>query len=594
MLSRQSGQSFLISQGVGSEQAERVQITSINDLPAHNYPLSGLPSELLTGEIEPVIALANQIVADDSATLAKFAISDRATLEDMIRVRLGLALLENDLPGVTRAAQDLRDVQSREDRRLTVGVIEEAVGEASASADPSSTVYNLLKARLGAVPYLQIDAWLKGERATYALANPDVVIGRTREDTDTIAKRGDGKVSRATAASIVAARADLDRFYPIAPQIAKALGEIIDANSHQTTADIWAERDVVLTEDSPATPISIAVWDGGVDMSLFAPASDPGLAIDAEANDVPELLRKTGQYEEQLPELIAAIKGVMELRAGLMTPDALDAQQKVAALKPEETKDFFESLGFAGFYLHGTHVAGIAVAGNPHARVQAISMHLPYRQEDFRISREISERRAAFYTEAVRRMRAAGVRVVNMSWRFGPDMFDMMFAAQGDYPDAAERKKAAQELFNIEKAALKAAIVSAPEILFVAGAGNEANDSGFSDYIPAGLSADNLLTVGAVDRAGREAQFTSVGGTVAIHANGVDIESLLPGGGLGTFSGTSMASPQVANAGAKLIAMKPELTGAQARALLTETADKQGNVILLNTRAAFIKAGIAV
>ena len=85
-----------------------------------------------------------------------------------------------------------------------------------------------------------------------------------------------------------------------------------------------------------------------------------------------------------------------------------------------------------------------------------------------------------------------------------------------------------------------------------------------------------------------------MGGTVAIHANGVDIESLLPGGGLGTFSGTSMASPQVANAGAKLIAMKPELTGAQARALLTETADKQGNVILLNTRAAFIKAGIAV
>jgi subtilisin family serine protease len=158
--------------------------------------------------------------------------------------------------------------------------------------------------------------------------------------------------------------------------------------------------------------------------------------------------------------------------------------------------------------------------------------------------------------------------------------------------DAIERKQLAAELFAIEKSALEKSIRAAPDILFVAGAGNEGNDASFSDYIPAGLSIPNLITVGAVDRTGREAIFTSVGGTVVIYANGVEIEAVVPGGQRRAFSGTSMASPQVANAAAKLAAMRPELSGAQLRQLLIDTATTEGRVELLNPREAFAKAGI--
>ncbi len=139
---------------------------------------------------------------------------------------------------------------------------------------------------------------------------------------------------------------------------------------------------------------------------------------------------------------------------------------------------------------------------------------------------------------------------------------------------------------------MDAAIKSAPNILFVAGAGNEANDSTFSDYIPAGLTAPNLLTVGAVDRAGREALFTSIGGTVAVYANGVDVESFFPGGQRRALSGTSMASPQVAGIAAKLVAMKPSLTAVELRDLLVSTANQQGRTKLVNAKAAFAKAGV--
>ena len=52
--------------------------------------------------------------------------------------------------------------------------------------------------------------------------------------------------------------------------------------------------------------------------------------------------------------------------------------------------------------------------------------------------------------------------------------------------------------------ALKAAMRSAPEILFVTAAGNANSDSSFEENTPAGIVLPNLLTVGAVEAAGQD------------------------------------------------------------------------------------------
>jgi len=83
--------------------------------------------------------------------------------------------------------------------------------------------------------------------------------------------------------------------------------------------------------------------------------------------------------------------------------------------------------------------------------------------------------------------------------------------------------------------------------------------------------------VGAVDRAGDEASFTSYGPTVVVHANGYQVDSFLPGGMRVALSGTSMASPNVANLAAKLLAVKPSLTPSQVIALIRDTAEKSGD-----------------
>jgi subtilisin family serine protease len=166
---------------------------------------------------------------------------------------------------------------------------------------------------------------------------------------------------------------------------------------------------------------------------------------------------------------------------------------------------------------------------------------------------------------------------------------------------AMEHKAQARHLFQIESDALLAAIRGAPQILFVAAAGNEDNNADFQQYIPAGLPADNLITVGAVDVYGSEATFSSTGKSVVVHANGVEVDGLVPGGVRMRVSGTSVASPQVANLAAKLLALRPTLTSAGLKALiiggasrLLDASGQPGRVNLLDPRRSAALAGIDV
>jgi subtilisin family serine protease len=83
-----------------------------------------------------------------------------------------------------------------------------------------------------------------------------------------------------------------------------------------------------------------------------------------------------------------------------------------------------------------------------------------------------------------------------------------------------------------------------------------------------------LFWGGAGDRAGDEASFTSYGPTVVVHANGYQVESVIPGGEKVAESGTSMAAPQVTNLAAKLLAVSPKLTPTQLIAIIRDTAEK--------------------
>lgn len=95
----------------------------------------------------------------------------------------------------------------------------------------------------------------------------------------------------------------------------------------------------------------------------------------------------------------------------------------------------------------------------------------------------------------------------------------------------------------------------------VAAVGNDASRA--TRQYPAAEGVYGLVAVGASNADKRLARFSNFGSWVDVAAPGDGITSSVPGGGYGTWSGTSMAAPLVAGTAALVRALKPNLSARQ-------------------------------
>ena len=109
-----------------------------------------------------------------------------------------------------------------------------------------------------------------------------------------------------------------------------------------------------------------------------------------------------------------------------------------------------------------------------------------------------------------------------------------------------------------------------------AAAGNSASSA--PEY-PAANGNSGLISVGASTQADTLAAFSNYGSWVNVAAPGQDIISTVPGGGFGTWSGTSMAAPLVAGEAALLRSLAPNLTTPEVvRQIISSSARISGQV----------------
>jgi hypothetical protein len=582
-----------------SAAASRTVVTRADQLPRRTYALPKLPSELLEAPLADLMPLAQALERDARADLAAFEIRDDAALRAMHGLLMNVAMLRADRAGVAREAARLRELQDKPGPRLTTGLAAEAVAEArAAGGDPaaqSARVRASLEPKLAALPWADVQDAIKAAKGQFELATPQLVIGGFRSQIDVAARNAGMTVDATLAAAIVNSRVAIEQVLPLREALAAAYGAVVarHAASQPAKPDRWSERLAALPADAKASPVVVGIWDSGVDLALFRPAPARGMAFAEDGTPSTDLLRPLGEAQSRWPELRGTVKGAMDLQAALDTDEARRLRQTIAGLKAEQAQTFQEDLSLAGLYVHGTHVAGIAVDGNPFASVYTVTMLYSHKAIPPRPTEERSIRTAANYQRIVDGLKAAKVRVVNMSWRYGPNFYELALGFHGIGKDGEERKRIAQQLFARERDALRAAIASAPEILFVAGAGNENNSADFVEYIPAGLELPNLITAGAVDKAGEETAFSTFGKTVVVHANGFEVDSLVPGGERLKLSGTSMAAPQVTNLAAKLFALDPRLNALQVKALILDHAERRGRINLIHPKATLAAAARA-
>ncbi len=584
-------------------------VHSQNDLPRFTYPIDGSASALLGADDATFNAFAARVKTDIDGVLAGYDIADHATLRDLLGTELTIQILAGaQLADVEPLLDRIAAVEDKPDAKLLSGLRTRAIYAARADAGASSGPAYLAafekrySAALASLPFAVVGTSLKEGKSSAEIITPALIIGSVQGELDPIAAKSH-TLDGGAAASLIGSRFALTMLVPLKPALLAVLDPLIAANT-QVKPDIWAARDVTLTAAQHLTPVRVGIWDSGSDITLFpgrvytdpaAKVNPHGFAYDLESLPTTGVLFPLTPAQRALyPQYVGYFAGLADLQSSIDSPAATTLKQKIGSLTAAQVQPFLEMLELFGNYSHGTHVTGIAVRGNPAARIIVGRISYDYRTIPPPPSDKVQRQAAASNLAAVAYFKAHHVRVVNMSWSDSPGSYEDALAKNGIGKDATARKALARHYFLINRDSLYAALKSAPGVLFICSAGNADSNSTFGDFIPSDFDLPNLLVVGAVDQAGDETSFTSYGPTVKVDADGYHVPSTVPGGAIVELSGTSMASPNTANLAAKLLALDPKLTPTQVIALIikgaTPSSDGRRNLIDPKASVALLEA----
>ncbi|MBI2711925.1 MAG: S8 family serine peptidase [Bdellovibrio sp.] len=291
------------------------------------------------------------------------------------------------------------------------------------------------------------------------------------------------------------------------------------------------------------------------------------------------------------------------------------AEDKAWLAEKRKDPNFIKELSTFANFAHGTHVAGIVARTAEEAKVMAAKI-IPTkpRQALARVSEiltewlsmrlfelgletpasspaddmmmgmalgMIAERQVGMLKNVGKYVGVTQMQVANCSFGTGPAQGRMVAKLVGKM--VLKRDISEEEAIKygrtfmglvIEKGAVF--VSSAPKTLFVIAAGNDGSDNDKEPVFPANLRQENTITVAATRDFDSLATFSNYGITkVDIGAPGVGIISMIPGDGTMAMSGTSQASPFVANLAGKILDKNPNLTPAQVKQILMQTVDKK-------------------
>lgn len=263
-----------------------------------------------------------------------------------------------------------------------------------------------------------------------------------------------------------------------------------------------------------------------------------------------------------------------------------------------QDKEFVKELGKFGNFVHGTHVAGIAVRGTSNqamglkliptevgASLRALQTAALNKEDGFRmrllkgVLSALAQQQMVLLEEIALYLHGHGAAVANGSFGTGFNQAKMITniafkAAFFRDPTAEESELVARHFLGEMLREGQRFVRAAPNTLFVFAAGNDGSDNDKFPTSPTNIRADNVISVAATYDVQFMASFSNFGAQfVDVAAPGMLIDSTIPGNVMLQVSGTSQAAPFVAQIAGVVKEENPALTPAQVKALIIGTVD---------------------
>jgi cell wall-associated protease len=281
-------------------------------------------------------------------------------------------------------------------------------------------------------------------------------------------------------------------------------------------------------------------------------------------------------------------------------------------------KKFIAELSKFGNFVHGTHVAGIAIENSKNQAMGIKLIPTEFRPffEKFSSDKSMTTNRrwrllaTAFDALAKEQMKLLGdiarfinyhkAEVANGSFGTGfnqakmisDNAFRILFFRK---PKEDESNQAAALFINALIKHGEKFVNAAPDTLFVFASGNDGLSNDEFGTSPANIKAANVISVGATYKNEFIAPFSNYGiKTVDIAAPGMLINSAIPGNDYLKVSGTSQAAPYVAKVAGEIIDANGKLLPAEVKNILMSTVDKKSFLADKVTAGGIVNAERAV
>lgn len=600
----------LCSASVFGQNTQKKLASSASDLPQLSYSVPEDPADLFNSE-ELYLPFAAKVRADLESVLESYDVQDKSLARRLETVLTYLDFQDGKLERTEQRIKRIRGMESPGGilNNGDLFVIESVLKATRASGESSGPKFEAAFGQSFNDSVMALPDSLRpaviAEKDFFGDITEEFLAGELTRYVAPAAKKNGGTISLAEVQQILSARVARQFFVPLKTIVTGAYASFAAARK---PASIWPDRSVTLSGTRKLTPVVVGIWDSGVDLRLFPKnifankreklnGKDDdgngfvddrfGIGFDIKTQPTTELMHPVEAKESaEFPMLVRDRNAQADILDGIDSEETRAFKKRFRSQKPEDAvrSDYLRRV-FAE-YSHGTGVAGVAVAGNPAVRILVIRQALRDETGE-RIAPTAGNVRsmADSYKRIVAYLKANKARVVTMSWVTDPqELLDDM-KDRGIGSSDEERKTLARERFALLRDALAEAIRSAPEILFVAGAGNAGVSSDATETIPAAFDLPNILTVGAVDASGATWNRSNFGKTVRIYGLGVGVDVAVPGGAKMRANGTSWAAPQVAGLAAKLFAIDPNLKVGQVVELILKGADpNSGGARIVNPK----------